>query len=467
MRVQNIKLSLMIAAILALMLFVTMRETHLPFSASAKGHSEPSAVTFNKDIAPIIFKNCASCHRPGEVAPFSLLNYRDTAKRAGQIAAVTKSRYMPPWKAEPGYGEFHDERRLTDEQIALIQRWAGSGAVEGDPKDLPPMPQFTEGWQLGTPDLVLKMPHAFTIKAEGPDIYQCFVIPLNLPEDKYISAFEFRPGNRRVVHHSLLFLDSSGAARKKDEADPEIGFRSFGGPGFLPTGTLGGWAPGAFPHYLPAGIVKIIKSGSDLVIQNHYHPSGKVETDQSTIGIYFSKTPPQKLARAIPLIRFDLDIPPGEKLYKTLVSFTTPIDLQAIGITPHMHLLGREMKITAFLPGGAVQPLIWIKDWDFNWQGQYLYARPVRLPKGTRLEMEAYYDNSPDNPRNPNTPPKRVRWGEQTTDEMALCGVQVVAENQEELPQLRLAIAQQLRPRLRANGASGTFLEDWIKQRQQ
>jgi hypothetical protein len=351
---------------------------------------------------------------------------------------------MPPWKPEPGYGDFHDARRLTEAEINLIARWAETGAVEGNPADRPAAPKFADGWQLGPPDLTLKMPQAFTVKADGPDIYQVFVVPIDNQTDKFISAFEFRPGNRRVVHHSLLFLDNSGQARRRDTADPDVGYRSFGGVGFLPTGAIGGWAPGAFPRFLPEGVAKVIKKGSDLVIQMHYHPSGKPETDQSMVGLYFSKDAPEKIASGIPLIQRKLNIPPGEKRHKVTSSINVPIDVQAIGITPHMHLLGREMKVTAYLPDGAVKPMIWIRDWNFNWQDQYLYETPLRLPKGTRLEMEAYYDNSGDNPRNPNNPPKRVTWGEQTTDEMAFCPVQIIAENQAELRQLWPSIVRQL-----------------------
>ena len=263
------------------------------FIANLKGRSRPSdgdkgntekPVTYNKDIAPILYKNCTACHRPGEVAPFQLMSYRDAAKHAMQLATVTQNRYMPPWKPEPGFAEFKDTRRLTDNEIALIKRWVNSGTPEGKPSDLPPAPKFTDGWQLGQPDMVLKMPEAYTLKSEGNDVYQCFVIPINNDEDKYVSAVEFRPGNRKAVHHALLFLDNTGTARKLDAADPEVGYRSFGGIGFSPSGGLGGWAPGAVPYRLPEGAARPVKKGSDLVIQVHYHPTGKTETDQSTVG---------------------------------------------------------------------------------------------------------------------------------------------------------------------------------------
>ena len=398
------------------------------------GLAKADGPTFNKDIAPILWQNCAGCHRPGEVGPFSLLDYKDVAKRANFLAEITASRRMPPWKAEPGFGEFHDERRLTDAEIKTIAAWSQAGAPEGDSKDLAPAPKFPEGWQLGTPDLVLKAQEAFEIPSSGRDVYRCFVIPIPTESDRTVAAVEFRPGNRKVVHHALLFLDNTGAAHKKDEADSGPGYASFGGPGILPTGSLGGWAPGAMPRFLPEGTGKYIRKGSDLVLQIHYHPDGKTEADQSTVGIYFTKTPAKKIVGGIAVRTRNLDIPPGEKRYHvTAQSQPLPVDAEAIGITPHMHYIGKEMKVVAETSDGKTIPLIWIKDWDFNWQGQYQYRSPIKLAKGTVIKLDAYYDNSAENSRNPSSPPKRVGWGEQTTDEMCLLGVQVVANSTADL----------------------------------
>jgi hypothetical protein len=397
---------------------------------AASGPLADESPTFNKDIAPILWKNCAGCHRPGEVGPFPLLTYKDAVKRARFLVEVTTSRRMPPWKPESGFGSFHDELRLSDQQISTISRWVEAGAPEGNPSDLPPAPSFPQGWQLGEPDLILRAPEPFHIPASGRDIYRCFVIPITIDRDKTVAAVEFRPGNRKVVHHALFFLDRSGAARRRDEADSDPGYASFGGPGILPTGGLGGWAPGAMPRMLPDGMGKFLRAGSDLVLQIHYHPDGKPETDQSSVGVYFTKKPAHQIVIGIAVRSRKIDISPGDARYHISAESTPlPVDAQAIGITPHMHFIGKEMKVVAESPDGKKTPMIWIKDWDFNWQGQYQYRSPVKLSKGTVIKLDAYYDNSAGNPRNPSVPPRRVRWGEQTTDEMCLLGVQLVADN--------------------------------------
>ena len=315
-------------------------------SATPADRAAPPGVTFTKDVAPILFTQCVTCHRPGEVAPFSLTSYKDAKKRAGQIADVTENRFMPPWMAEKGHGDFVGERRLSDEQIKVLRAWADAGAPEGDPAQLPPLPTFPDGWTLGQPDLVLKMSESYELKAEGRDVFRVFVIPTNLTEDKYVRAVEFRPGNRKIVHHALFFLDNSGTARKLDAQDPGPGYSRMGGPGFLPTGGLGGWAPGFTPFNLPKGVGRPVRKGADLVIQVHFHPSGKVETEQSTIGLFFTKEPPEKILIPFPrAARRKINIPPGEKTFEVNDSFTVPADTTLIGITPHAHLLCKEIKV--------------------------------------------------------------------------------------------------------------------------
>jgi hypothetical protein len=376
--------------------------------------------SFNRDIAPILQSQCMTCHRDGEVAPFPLTNYDQVKRHAKQIAKVTASRFMPPWKPTENFGHFMDERRLTAAQIQLLAVWAAAGNPEGNPADLPPNPKFPEGWRLGEPDLVLQMPEEFDIPAEGRDVFRNFVIPTGVLDDKLIAAAEFRPGNRRVVHHALFFLDNQGRAKKLDEKDPAPGYASFGGIGFTPSGGVGGWSPGATPRFLPDGLGRYMPRGSDLVLQVHYHPTGKPEHDRSTIALYFVKQP-KNAAAAISIINRGFYLPPGDTNHQVTGSYTLPQDVTMVGVIPHMHLLGREMRVTATLPDGSVRPLVWVKDWSFNWQDQYLFAETFKLPAGTRLELVAHYDNSAANVSNPSSPPKPVHWGEQTTDEMCIC----------------------------------------------
>jgi len=411
-----------------------------PSAALALEHVS-SPPTFSHDIAPIIWNNCAACHHAGEVAPFSLNSYDDVKKRAKQIAKITHSRTMPPWKAEPGYGDFEGERRLSDAQIALIQAWADAGAPEGNPAQTPPLPKFTEGWQLGEPDIVVKMTEPFTVRAERPDIFRVFVVPLNIPEGKYVRAVDYRPSNRKITHHALLFLDNTGQARRLDEADPGPGYSRMGGVGFLPSGGMGGWAPGAAPHKFPDGAPRAVPKGSDLVIQTHFHPSGKVETEQASVGIYLTDQAPTRTAATIPLgVRSTIDIPPGVKDYKWADAITLPVAVEVPAITPHAHYICKDMQVWATLPTGEKKWLIWIKDWDFDWQGQYRYKSPVELPAGTKIDMVYTYDNSADNPRNPSSPPQRVRRGEQTTDEMGITFIQVMPKDPRAIKEVRAAI---------------------------
>lgn len=402
----------------------------------AADENKNSTPTFNHNIAPILYANCSNCHRPGEVAPFSLLTYQDAAKRAKQIAAITQARVMPPWKATPGYGNFLDARLLTDQQIATIRDWAAHGAPEGDPAQKPEPPKFADGWLAGQPDQVFKMTKAYSVPAEGPDQFRCFVVPLNADKDEYVKAVEFRPGNRRIVHHAILFMDTTGEARKRETA-PGEGYSCVGGPGLDITGSLGGWAPGAQPAVARGGVSHTIKKGSDLVLQIHYHLDGKPEEDESSVGLQFTSTPPTKGLTLYVVGNEHIDIPPGDASYVVKASEILPMDAQAVAIFPHAHYLCKEMKVDAQLPDGSIVPLIWIKDWDFNWQGSYRYASPVTLPKGTRLEMTYTYDNSAANPHNPSNPPHEVTFGEETTNEMAFAFVSLMLPSPDDVPAFR------------------------------
>lgn len=397
---------------------------HFAANAEPKTASSPNrpkgALTFAKDVAPIIYNNCTSCHRAGEVAPFSLSSYDDVKKHATQIATVVHSRYMPPWHAD-SHGEFKNERRLTDDQIAVLKQWAEEGAKEGS-GEMPAPPKFAIGWTLGEPDVVLEPSKSYTLKAEGTDVYRCFVLPTAYAEDRYVAAMEVRPGNSKVVHHVIAYLSPEGKARQleADNKDGQPGYTAFGGIGTTPTGTLGGWAPGNLPRLLPDGIGTLLPKGSDIVMQVHYHPSGKPEMDKTKIAIYFCKKPVDKQLRIFPILAA-LNIPPGEANYRVKsYDFPVPFDATVIEVMPHMHLLGKEMIITATLPDGAKKTMVSVPNYDFNWQTTYSYKEPVKIPKGSTISLTARYDNSTDNPRNPSNPPHKVSWGEQTTDEMCI-----------------------------------------------
>ncbi len=382
-----------------------------------------AAPTYNKDIAPILNAQCALCHRPGEVAPFSLLTYQDASKRAGLIATVTGKRFMPPWPPEPGYGKFQHERRLTDQQIETIAAWAKGGAPEGDAKDKLTPPKFAEGWAAGEPSKVVTMGSGHTVPADGDDQFVCFVVPLNLEQDAYLRTAEFRPGNRRVVHHGVIYVDENGAARRMAGSDGS--YPCFGGPRVTSTGIIAGWAPGQVQEQGDPAMTLPIKKGSDLVVQIHYHPSGKPETDTSSIGLTFGD-PPTRGKTSILMVDTNIDIPPGDKSYLVKSSVTLARDVELSSVFPHAHLLCKDMKLDATLPNGEVQHLIWIPNWDFNWQGGYRFDKMLHLPKGTRIDLAYTFDNSEANPRNPSRPPRPVTFGEQTTDEMAVAFIGVV-----------------------------------------
>jgi mono/diheme cytochrome c family protein len=421
-------------------------------------------VTFTETIAPILYANCVTCHRPGEAAPFSLLSYEDARKRGGLIAQVTKSRYMPPWHAVHGYGEFADERRLTDEQIAAIDDWVKNGMPQGNPARLPKVPQFTDGWQLGKPDLILEMPASFDVPASGPDIYRNFVIPTGLAEDKAVRAVEFRPGTRAVVHHALFMYVRGGALAAADGKDGRPGF---GGavpvtfmPALQPSGDLGSWTVGATPRFLTDGLALPLAKGSDLVLQLHLHPTGKAETERSTVGIYFTGTAAERKVfypgtPALFGFLAGIDIPPGEKRYTINGTMTMAVDMRAYAIEAHAHYLGKEFKATATLPDGATRPLLWIQDWDFNWQDQYRFKEPLLLPKGTRIDVSITYDNSAENPRNPHNPPQHVEWGLESFDEMGIVRLQATTVNKEDEEVLRERVAAALRTILQQAAQDG------------
>jgi hypothetical protein len=419
-----------------------MRKTALFVVASVVAlgwNTGASPVTFEKDIAPIIYRNCAPCHRPGEAAPFALMSYQDVAKRGKLIAKVTASRFMPPWKAEPGSYAFRDERRLTEQDITAIQEWFKAEMPQGDgPKCEPP--KFASGWPLGEPDLVVEMPAAYHVPAEGPDIYRNMAVPLGLVEDKWMTAIDMRPTARAGVHHVLYFADPNGRIHEKAQQGAEPGFSGMRAGGA--TIPLGGWAVGAQPHFFPEGLALRIPKGSDLVVQYHFHPTGKPESEKSLIGLYFAKKAPERTLTRIQMppsysLFSGLDIPAGEKDFVIRDSYTLPVAIDAVGVGAHAHYLATQMKMTAALPDGGIKTLLYIKDWDFAWQDRYFFKEMAPLPQGTRLEVEIHWDNSAENSRNPSSPPIRVTWGEQTKDEMGSISLMVVPHEEAELSTLR------------------------------
>jgi tetratricopeptide (TPR) repeat protein len=408
------------------------------FLVSASGftaHSlaQDTRVTFTKDIAPIVFANCANCHRPGGSASFSLLTYADVLSRAQAITAATRSRIMPPWKPEPGYGEFVDVRRLTDRQIASFQEWIEQGAAEGDPAALPPLPQWSSEWRLGQPDLVLTMDRPYTLRAGGDDVYRHFVIPIPIAATRYVKAWEFRPGNPRVVHHATMEFDRTATSRHLDHQEAEPGYEGLiAHSAMAPDGYFLDWAPGHTPYTAPPGMAIPLEPGSDLVLMLHLRPDGRPESVQGSIGLYFADAPPTRVPALLRLTRQDIEIPAGEKAFVATSSFTLPVPVDVFTVQPHAHYLARQVEGFATLPDGRITWLILIKNWDFAWQDVYRYTTPVSLPAGATVTMRWTYDNTADNPLNPSRPPRRATYGQRTSDEMSELWFQVMPHNRAE-----------------------------------
>jgi hypothetical protein len=384
--------------------------------------------TFNKHIAPIVFKNCVGCHRAGQSAPFPLLNYPDVVRHSKQIVKVTESGVMPPWLPSERSPRFKGERRISETEKELIRNWVNSGCPEGDVYDPTPAPQFKDGWLLGTPDLVVKMPRAYSVGPEGPDIYRNFVVPLELDRDHYVRAVEFSPGNARIVHHAFIKVDRNRAARLLDGQNGEVGFPGMAVAAEMPSGQFLTWHPGETASESPSGLPWELKKGSDLVLQMHLNRSGKPEELQSSIAFYFTDRPPTNACVKISLASFALDFPAGATNVVVTDEYVLPADVQLLAILPHAHYLARHMSGFATLPHGEIKTLIDIPNWDFRWQTSYRYESPLKLPKGTTLHLAYAYDNSTNNVSNPNNPPKRVMYGAQSSDEMCELWLQLLAD---------------------------------------
>jgi Flp pilus assembly protein TadD len=393
---------------------------------------QAGSVTYAKDIAPIIYAHCAPCHRPGEAAPFSLLTYEDVGKRARFIADVTKKRYMPPWSPEPGYGDFKNSSRLSDQQIALIAAWVQANSPQGDPADLPPAPHFTEGWQLGKPDLILRMSKPYPLPSGGSDVFRNFVLPANITETRYVRAFELRPGNKRIVHHANVVLDRSRLLRKRDGQDGQPGFGGMdveteGTGEFDPDSHFLFWKPGTPAQEEPADMAWRLDPGNDLVLNLHLQPSGKPEIVDAELGLYFTSDPPGRHPMLLQLEHDGaINIPPNTVNFAVTDHLKLPISVDVLAVYPHAHYLGKQIEAWADLPNGTRLSLIKINRWDINWQATYTYRDPVKLPAGTTIAMRIGYDNTSANPRNPNHPPITVRTGNRSVDEMGHVWLQVL-----------------------------------------
>ena len=401
-----------------------------------------SLITYSQtfeEVSEIVYNKCTSCHRPGESGPINFTNYEEVAGFANMIEEVTSSDYMPPWPPDPNYSNLLDERFLTDDEKQLISDWVQNGAPQGNPLEEAPMPTFTEGSSIGEPDIVYEMEEAYLIEGNNYDDYRVFVFPTNFEEDMYISSIEFRPDNREMVHHAIIMADVSGEGAVLDSQDDTYGYESYGGFGLSVPPTqyvfLGGYAPGMNPIVWSGNLGMKIPAGSDILCQIHYAPSSIDEWDQSSINVFLKNA--EDVEREVQMkmwVEFDWAIPAGDPNYvvERCLDFdngifqedcSLPEDWSVLGFLPHSHLLGKSWEVFAETPNGEVVPFIKIPNWDFNWQGFYYSDYMLHVPAGSQIKGVATYDNSEDNPLNPNNPPQTMNWGELTTDEMFFCPI--------------------------------------------
>ncbi|MEM8710526.1 MAG: tetratricopeptide repeat protein [Planctomycetota bacterium] len=391
-----------------------------------------SPPTFTADVAPILYQNCGVCHREGESAPFALWTYEDARRKRRQIVRVTRRGLMPPWLPESGHLAYENERGLTQEEIDTLQGWVEADAPEGDPADLPERPEFAARWQMGTPDLVLRLDRPFEVPADGPELFRNFLLEVPTEELRYVRAVEIRPGSP-AAHHGILQLDLDRRSRSLAALDGSQGFGDMAlGYSSPPDGHFLGWTPGKRPTLSPPAMAWRLWPGSDLVLQLHLTPTGKVEALQPEIGIYFTDEPPRRRPMSVLLYSEEIDIPPGESNFVLEDELRLPVDTDLVGLYPHAHYLCVEMLAEAQFPSGNRQTLLEIASWDFDWQDDYRLAEPLRLPAGTTVRFRYRYDNSGGNVANPSVPPKRVRFGQESSDEMGTLALTLVPRGSSE-----------------------------------
>ena len=376
--------------------------------------------TFSRDVAPLVFENCAVCHHEGGAGPFALLNYSDVQRHAKQIVNVTSGRLMPPWPPDQTCGPFVGQRGLSDSQIAMLQRWAADGSPLGDPAALPPEPRYSTDWQLGPPDAIVRPETSFTVPPDGKDIYENVVFPLALEKRQSVRAIELRGKNLRVMHHATLLVDDSGAALARARRNGGAGYPSMDAGSGIKTidGLFLAWQPGVSSCIQTPDAPWPLPAGANIVVQMHLRPTGKPETIEPELGLYFTDKPAYTRQMKLMLRSTAIDIPAGSSDYSIDAAYVLPVDAEAIAVSAHAHYLGHDLEGYAMLPDLSRRSLLHIPDWNFYWQGGYQYQHPVHLPKGTVIQMHYTYDNSSQNPPNPFNPPRRVQFGLNSTDEM-------------------------------------------------
>jgi copper type II ascorbate-dependent monooxygenase-like protein len=400
----------------------------LVLSSCAVAATNTTAVTFNKEVLPILQQRCQDCHRPGEVAPMSLLTYQDARPWAKSIRQAVLTKKMPPWFADPNYGHFVNDRSLSQSEIDTIVSWIDGGAKEGDAKDAPPPRQFVEGWNIGKPDLVIQMPNAFHVPAKGVIEYQYVILPTNLTEDKWILAAEVRPGNRALMHHVITQIREPGSKWMADMQPGVVFVPPKGSRAGQLDGGLMGYVPGqALPPADAPRRATLLKAGSDIVFQLHYTPNGTEFDDQTKIGIIFAKDPPKERLVGGNSASYNFVIPPGVSDFKVEGSSTLQYDCDLYSMMPHSHLRGKSFEYRIVRPDGTSETVLKVPHYDFNWQLTYYLEKPMHLTKGTKVEVTAYFDNSANNAYNPD-PTKEIHWGEQTFEEMMMGYFSVVVD---------------------------------------